>query len=180
MNNRAPALVALCSVCTYRICVVSWSRKHVIERAVNDGVEPAFKSVQPGRIGNLEVDLDPGAVGVALGQPNRRCRAVDAGARKPVRRIVDGVMPRTGARVEHLAAQRTVGNQLLNSWLRSADIPRNEPRRRPLVTVECLKVPGGLRCHVSSRFDRDADTTRGVVGLKTDPAAARAFFDTDT
>src|SRR6516165_7192465 len=46
--------------------------KHVIERAVDDGVEPALKSLQLRRVGHLEVHLHPSPLGVTLGQLDRR------------------------------------------------------------------------------------------------------------
>ncbi len=60
-------------------------------------------------------------------------------------RIVNGVIARAGAGVEHLAAHGAIGNQLLHDRLRPADIPRD--RRLSLAAVEVLEHRVDFVCH---------------------------------
>lgn len=96
--------------------------EHVVEGAVDDGVEPILQAVEPGRIGHLEVHPYPCAFRVALGLLYRRQRRVDPGGRVSLGCVVDRVMSRAGSGIEHLAPHSAVCDQLLHHGLWAADV----------------------------------------------------------
>jgi hypothetical protein len=64
-----------------------------------------------------------------------------------MRRIVNRVITRAGARVEHLATHGAVGDQLLHDRLRPADVPWDRRLGRPLAAVELLEHRVDFVCH---------------------------------
>src|SRR6266853_1133004 len=98
-------------------------QEYVIEGAIDDGVEPIFEAIEACRIRYPEIDRHSGTLRVALGSVDRRWGAVNASCRITLRRVVDRVMARTRSRIEYLASQSTVCDQLLDHWLRAADVP---------------------------------------------------------
>ncbi|GAB4699724.1 hypothetical protein MOKP118_31760 [Mycobacterium avium subsp. hominissuis] len=96
----------------------------VVERAVDHRVEPAVEAVQLRRVGQLEIHRHPGRAGVGPGPLDGGSRAVDPGRRKTLGRIVNRVMTRAGAGVEHLTLDRAERDELADHRLRAADVPR--------------------------------------------------------
>jgi hypothetical protein len=143
MNSRAPGLVARCQraqVLSLNLFVV---QEYVVEGAVDDGVETIFEPVESCRIRHPEVDRYSGALRVALGSVDRRGGAVNSRRGVALRCVVDRMMAWTRPGVEHFACQSAVCDQLLDHWLRSADVPwrqRGQAIYRPVVTVQLVET----------------------------------------